>query len=476
MVANERSIIRNTVLSALGRGGGDFFMFLLLIAVARFYGAEVLGQYTVAMAIGIVLRVLIIQGINTLLVKDIAKNKATAPDLVGVLATGQVVVAVGLLIVFALAAMAFVDDLGAQTIAISIVAYHLVYTLALIFVAYFRGCEQAEYGAYLESGHKGLILALALAGMVASFPADVTLLAFPIGGVAMYVAGLQMMRRVGAAPHYRIDLRLTIRYIRLSLPLFASSILGIVQPRAGIITLGAKHGTANVGIYATADRLISAANLVVVMFAGAVLPVMSRIAHDIEQLRQLITRCIRMVVTFVVPVSTALFLLRAELTVWFFGPEFAAAGDVLGLLAIGMAFGGISTLAMSVLIAINQLPQLLKIQLLSVGVFVAGVVFLVVPFGYVGLGATVLLTKAVSSIAHLLNLRRSGLLLHFWRNAIGPLAASAGIVAVFELTWLMPLALRCGLAALGGAVLLVVFKGIRGGDIAYVRQLLGATR
>lgn len=473
MVDNERSIFRNTAFSAAGRGAGDLFAFLFLIVFARSFGTDALGEFSFAMAAGALLAMLVVLGINSLLVREIAKAPAEGPRLVGAVAGLQLLIAALMFGALFLLGKVLVDGERGRQIFLIVGLYQLLYTLGMVFRIYFRAREQMQYSAALEAGHKSLILALGLIGIWFTGQAQIALLAYPLAAAAMYVAGFALLQQQHATPRLHLDLELSRRWFLASLPLFAFHAIGVLELRAGIIYLGTAGDTAAVGLYAAGDRLVSAASLLLVMFTGAVLPVMSRLTTAPEQLKQLFARCLRLAVTLALPVATAIVLLREPIIELVFGAAFAPAADVLGILAASMVPAAINGLSTMLLIVRHRLAALLKIQLLGLAVFFGAMATLVATGGFTGLAWSVLITKLVICFASLGYLRRQGHAVPLRPILRGPLASSAGMVAVFMLSAPLPLALQLVCTAAAGAVMLVAFKGIEMHDLAYLRRIFG---
>lgn len=79
----EKRIIKNTAFLTVGKGLGDFCTFFFLVHFARIFGADILGKYAFAMSIGSLLTVLIDFGLNTLMVREVSKDKWQNPKYIG---------------------------------------------------------------------------------------------------------------------------------------------------------------------------------------------------------------------------------------------------------------------------------------------------------------------------------------------------------------------------------------------------------
>ncbi len=471
MVENERSIFRNTAFSMTGRGVGDLGTFVFLIFFARSFGSEVLGEFWFAMAVGALLAMLVVPGVNTLLVREIAREPAEGPRLVGTAGGLQLVIGACLWAGLFLFGSALTDSERAGNILLIMAAYQLLYTLGLVFRQYFVAREQMQYGALLEAGHKVLILLGGLLAITTIGRADAVLLIYPLAAAGMYAAGFAMLASRGAAPRLRFDWSSSRRWVVESLPLFAATVLLVIQMRAGVIFLGGIHDSASVGLYAAGDRLIAAASIAFLMFNNAMFPVMSRLESP-EELNRLLVRCLRIAVTLALLLAATLVLLREPVIGLLFGDDFGPAADVLAVLAVGMVATAITGPANMLMIARHQLKAVLWIRLLGVVVFFAAMAVLVPLQGFIGLAWSVLLLKIASCIAALAYLKRQGSAVPMWTLMRAPLGACAGMAAVYTLSQALPFALQVVLTAVSGGALLIILKGVGRQDLDYLRRIL----
>lgn len=475
MVENERSIFRNTAFSTAGRGAGDLFAFLFLIVFARHFGSDALGEFAFAMAIGALLAAFVSLGVNSMLVREIAKAPAEGPRLVGAMAGHQLLIGAAMFGILFLLSRLLADGERSRQILLVVGLYQLLYALGTVFTSYFRAREQTQFGAGLEAGHKAAILVLGLLAIFLIGQPEVALLAYPLAGLAMYAAGFALLQRQHATPRLHLDWSLSRNLIIASLPLFAYQAVAVLRLRAGIIFLGSTGDAAAVGMYAAGDRLVTAASLLFLMFNGAVLPVMSRLTESRDELRQLLARCLRLAVTLALPVATVIVLFRGPIIELAFGAAFLPAADVLGILALSMVPAAISGICVMLLIARDRLSALLKIQLLGLVVFLAAMGFLARDGNYTGLAWAVLLAKLVVCIATVAYQQRYGDAVPLWPMLRGPLAAAGGMLGAFMLSTSLPLMFQVTVTVAAGAAMLVAFKGIELHDLAYLRRIIGRT-
>lgn len=473
MVENERSIFRNTGFSVIGRGIGDLATFLFLVVFARSFGSETLGEFSFAMAVGGILAGLVVPGFGTLLVREVARNPADGPRLVGAVAGLQLLIAACLFATLLGFGGSLIHSVRAWQILLILSAYHLLYTAGMPFRHYFRAREQTQFSAALEAGHKVIILLGGLVLITLIRRAEVVLLIYPLAAVCMYAGGYALLTQSHSAPRLHIDFDMSRRWSVASLPLFMTSILGVVEVRAGIIYLGSLDDTAAVGLFAAGDRLVAAAGLLFLMFNSALFPVMSRLSGSAVEANELLARCQRLAVTVALPVATTIVLLRQPIIELFFGRGFAAAADVLGILAIGMVGTAIAGPANILMLATHRLKAVLGIQLLSLTCYFVAMSLLIPRLGFLGLALSILILNLVSSLSVVVYLQRHGHAVPYWSMLRAPLAAAIGMVAVFELANALSLAVQIVLMVAAGALLLAAFGGVTRHDIAYLRRILG---
>jgi O-antigen/teichoic acid export membrane protein len=473
VVANERSILRNTLFAAAGRGGGDLCTFLFVIALARVYGSDALGQLSLGMAVGAVLALFVTLGINTLLVREIAKRPGEAAHFVGVVAALQLAVAAAALAVLVtLAALLAADEAGRQILLI-MGLYQLVYALSQIFSSYFRAREQTQYAALLEAGHKAGILGLGLIALAIFPQPQMVLLVYPLAALGAYAAGYLLMKSHQAAPRLRLDLSLSYEWFVASLPLFALNAIAVLELRAGFIYLGSVADAGVVGLYAAADRLAVAASLGISMFASAILPVMSRLSASRIELDALLGRCLRMAMLFSAPVATIIVLLREPIIMLVFGEAFLPSATPLGVLVAAMVPASISSVIVMLLTARGLLGALLKIRLAALALYVGAMLVCVPAIGFVGLAWSVLVSKIFACVMFLIYMHRCGHTPRLRLIARGPLAACAGMIAAYWFADALAPAARIAGTLAAGLAALILFRGVEAHDLAYFRRIVG---
>ena len=155
----ERRILANTAFLSSGKALGDLCSFFFLVSFARFFGADVLGEYAFAMSVGGLASVCIDCGLTTVLVREVSREPRRNAELGGTILAAQAVLAA--LVWAGIAFWAWLSDYAhdLKLIVVLIGGYHVLYELSLVFRAQFRAHEETQYSAFLEVFHRILILA-----------------------------------------------------------------------------------------------------------------------------------------------------------------------------------------------------------------------------------------------------------------------------------------------------------------------------
>jgi O-antigen/teichoic acid export membrane protein len=186
----EKRILHNTLFLSTGKGVGDLLTFVFLIYFARYFGVDFMGKYGFAMALGGFLTVGVTLGMDTLLVREISKDKSKHLLYAGNFLVVQTLMAI--LIGSVIALIAFLSNWSRETqMAVVIIgAYHAFFKLSGLFGAQFRAHEEMQYSALLETTHKALILVLGMGAILLWKDPILALAAYPISGLVRCLLGL----------------------------------------------------------------------------------------------------------------------------------------------------------------------------------------------------------------------------------------------------------------------------------------------
>jgi O-antigen/teichoic acid export membrane protein len=134
-----------------------------------------------------------------------------------------------------------------------------------------------------------------------------------------------------ATPVYRPS-----EWMSSALPILLVNGIGVINNQVPILLLGAMKGAETAGLYAIATRVADLLSFGLMSVNLALAPVAARLwaQRDIGRLQQVVTKTVRVVFIFTVPVAAVL-IIFGEKFLSIFGPAFAKGHSALIILVIG---------------------------------------------------------------------------------------------------------------------------------------------
>jgi len=221
--------------------------------------------------------------------------------------------------------------------------------------------------------------------------------------LATTIAGLFILKYLSKI-HWQVDTSLLKDLLRQSAPYALVIFLMTIYTRIDFVMLErlAPEGRTEAGTYATAYRLLDAANMLGLLFAGLLLPMFSRLLKEKEGVRQLVQISARLLFWGTIAVSIIVAFFRLEIMELLYIHTDQYAADILGILIFTFNLVGGGYIYGTLLTANNSL---LRMNQLFVVTVVLNVVlnYLVIPeYGAKGVAITTLLTQSVAFLGQLL--------------------------------------------------------------------------
>lgn len=335
--ATAQRISRNSIWLLLGRLGSQGLLFLFSVLTARALGEAGLGQYAFIAAILFVGNMITTFGMDTLLIRDIARqNQAASASTAAAL-----VIQLTLSLLFILIAYLGADFLPHQA-PTTIAALH-VYSLALLPMAFLT-----IFTAVLRA-HERMALFLVVTMITAVIQTGGAFLLFQFQGGLLQLAWLLLLVQiVGAVSggwlcyhefptfsfHWTsLNSHNLYEAVRIGLPLALLTTCTVLYRRMGIFALSTLTNDASTGWFSAAMRLVEVGRMLPYALFGALFPVLARQKLDIPTTSH--RRLIALAGLLMVMTGTAagLWLLAAPLITWLFGENYAPAIPALRILA-----------------------------------------------------------------------------------------------------------------------------------------------
>jgi O-antigen/teichoic acid export membrane protein len=436
----SQRIAVGTFSRAVGEVVGKVASLVLYVAIARELGEALFGDYVFALSLSTVLMLGAGLGLQELLAREVAKDAGRIDDLFWNVLAIRAITVVPLVLVVALvgAARGHSVELGAAAAAVATaVGLELV---ANAYYAVFQGVEKNHHVATslivnrISTTVMAIIVLAAGGGLLPV--AAVVALGSLFGVVTAYV----LMRHDVARPAFEVEPRRWPQLIRVGFPLGLTTILNQSLLRLNVVILGFIAGSAAVGEYGAAARLIDATMFVPWAFGGAILPWFSRhtgqgpvtIARGLE----IVTKTM---VALTLPVALVFVVYADALIDALYGSGFGGGVSQLQLLAGMTVLYALISVATTVLIGRDRPQDFTKPAAIVLVVSIALSLALIPPYEGDGAAISLVVSSALLLVLTMRNLVRTVGAVSPLKVLLAPLASGAAMLGtaylLSEVAW-----------------------------------------
>lgn len=306
----------------------------LTVVLARYLGAELVGEYTIASSLWTIMGVIINFGMDTLLVKEIARSPEKTPLLLSATLGARTILFIlscGLIAVyiqianFSSTAIILVILLGIA---------QLITQLYLAIQASLQGLELMHYVSIANVMSRIVNTVLGIAVLVLGYGVYgigfVTSIAMGVGLVLQY-----LFLRKKYPVHIIFNAAELRRILRTGLPYLASSLGLVAYGQVDVIVISSLINTTQVGWYGSASRLFSTMMFFPVIFTTAIFPSLTRIyTHTPNSLPRIIQKSFNLMLVLSTPIGVCLLFIAKPLVVLLYGNDFSQSGPVLAILGL----------------------------------------------------------------------------------------------------------------------------------------------
>lgn len=368
----------NSLWLLLARVASQSLTLVFTALVARRLGEAGLGQYAFIASVVFIGNMITTFGMDTLLIREIARTRATATALVPAALWIQLALS-GVFI----AAVFIAADQTETAFALRLYALTLIpLALYTISSAILRAFERMD--AFLALNVVTALLQILAAWIAFSRAADLTtlisFLALSQIASALFAAALCFWLIPGMAFPLRVTRGEMISIARTALPLAALVAFGVIYQRLGLVVLPALAGDSVTGWFSAAARIVAALQLAPQALLGALFPLMSRWSFD----KQLVRAPLILSIAFGALAALGITFAAPPLIALIYGARFAPSASALSLLIWGLIPYTFTATVTLELIATRRERRVVFGNLIGVGVSAAMYVVLVPAFGLIG--------------------------------------------------------------------------------------------
>jgi|GEM_PF-6825155 len=404
---SSKTIARNSAILSAGHVVSKLVNLLLVLILTRHLGSDGFGVYSFGMAYVMLFMIVVHFGITTLLVRDIARDKTLASDMVS--QTSALALLGGVLAyVLILTSASLLGIEGEEWSVLIVLGVYLVCDgWSRYLFSIFRGFEKMEYETLTLIIERLLMLVVALVAWYVDSSLLEVLWGFTAIQITKCLIAIGLIRRNFFSFSPKLSFTNSKTLLQEALPFALVALFGVVTTRIDVVMLHFYHGDAAAGIYNVARRMMESAVFIPENFYGALLPAMSVLFLDHrERFASTFQRSLLYMIVLAIPLSLLLVVLAPFIVNLLFEPEFAAAtipfqwlSIVLGLFFVKYVF----------IAALNSSGNQAWMSLLAGSGMVLNILFnwLLIPeYSVEGAGIATFLSELLSAILGIIILRR----------------------------------------------------------------------
>jgi len=390
-----------------------FFIFGIDRTIQNRVGLEEYGVYAALFNFTFLVSIVNDFGLPSFTSQRISQNRALFPTYF----PNILILKIGLSILYGGLVLALAWGIGYDATYFSFIGFLLINQILLSFVLYFRsslsGLGQYRIDSCMSVLERSLLIVLCAFLLWfnpwnTAFQIEWFIYAQTISLAVAAIVGGGLVAYFSSQIIWKIDTALLKQLVKQSLPYALAIFLMTVYTRVDFVMLEriAPQGKTQAGIYAMAYRLLDAVNVIGLLFAGLLLPMLTRQLKNKEDIRPLVQLSARLLFWGTILVTCLVGFYRREIMDLLYIHTDQYAADILGILIITFNWVGGGYIFGTILVANNSLRQLNQLYLVSVFLNILLNYWVIPDYGAMGVACTTLLTQCFAFLGQLLLTKR----------------------------------------------------------------------
>ena len=426
-------VAKNTLILIVAEPARRLISLATVMLVARYLSVDDFGMYQFGMAIVSIVAVLAAFGTNAFVIREIAKDHHAAARLVGAVFSARITM---YLITAALLAggvwLRGYSPVKFQVILL--VALGLLFTdMEDVCVSIFDGFQRMEFGALVAIFHAAVTLAAVVVVRAMHWDVRAMAAAYNASHFASLCFALVLVGRYFTPLHLDFRVKTFLQVAKAGWPFLTINILWITSFYIDKVMLGEMIDDKSVGYYGAAYRLYEVMIAVPILVGRALYPAFSAQvgAGDVDGMRQLFGRSIRIMAMIALPMCVGTILTGTPFIVLLFGAKYAPSGLTLSILGGILWMFFLSTSGGWALTAMNRLGWIFTANAIATTVNIAANLVLIPRYSFNGAAVVTGLSQLVLTICYIALTQKELHVFHWnlvpWRPAIAVAVMGIGL-------------------------------------------------
>lgn len=387
-------IAKNTVALLTALVVNAILGLVLSISIARSLGDVAFGKYSFALAFVTIFAIFSDLGYNTLLIREVARDKSQASKYLNNIMSMRVLSSflILALIVVVVNVMSYPTDTKNAVYFFGI--YTLIMSISGVFKVTFRAFEKMEYEAIIEIIGNIFRVSFGLFILFLGYGIIELSLIFIFSGILDCLFSFLICRKIFIKPKIELNLNFLKSTIKIALPLSMLSIFGFIYVHIDTVMLSTMKGDAVVGWYNAAYNLVLGFKPIPQLFMNALFPLISSyFVLSNDSLRIAYEKAFKYLFILGLPLSVGITLLADRIILLLYGEQFYPSIIALQVLAWDALLIFLYTCSAFILVSINKHNKMAFIAGFAALINIILNLFLIPSFSYIGSAIATIATE-----------------------------------------------------------------------------------
>lgn len=368
-------------------------LIIISIYLARYLGPEQLGIYSFASSYGLFFTLIADLGLNTLIIRDIAKNKKNCERILNNTLGIKIITSTIAYILLILISDYLTDYSGINKLIIYLLgAYLLLSNIGIsirnVFIAY----EFMKYDALITILERTIILIAGLYILVCGKGLVYLAIIFIISALISLSYSTIIVYKNFAHIKIAFDLRFQKELIKSSYSFALMGLFGLINMKIAIMMLAILKNNADIGYYNSAYQIVEGFTFIPMLLMTAIFPTLS-LQRKIEENKRYIIISLMALFSIVIPLIAVLIYYSETIILLIYGQMYLVTTTTFNILMVCLLFIFLNKPLCYALFARNKQKIVLIIQIAASILNVGLNMYFIRQYSYLGAAITALICE-----------------------------------------------------------------------------------
>jgi len=319
-----RRITHNFLSLSVAELTSKFIQLVIFVYIARIYGKSEFGIFGFAVAFSAIIAIFADFGINTLLIREISRNKSSVKKYVSNALTFKLFLSAFTIVASIILIYFFDKNKSLSAATILMVIFVVLQSYTDLFYSVFRAFERMYYDSSIKISRMIILLFLIYISITNGASLVATIAMFPITELVILVMSLFIYLKNFAKLSFKFDMEFGKGYLKELILFGLSMTFASILLYVDTIILELVRGQEEVGIYSAAYNLLLGVTFIPLMFSNAIFPVFSRyFIKDKSLLKFAYKKAFQYMFILGLPITIGIFIYARNIVLLAYGVEYA---------------------------------------------------------------------------------------------------------------------------------------------------------